>query len=569
MPDGFILRTRGGVESLWHIEPQDDGPDKETRLGPPLHVLGATRDEHGNAWGLLLQWKDPDGRQHTWAMPKSLLVADPTAWLSRLADEGWSGAPGSKAKNLVALYLSTYRTNRRIRCVPRSGWHDGVYVAPDATIGQPSNNERIVLQVQSSHNPFITGGTLEAWQSTVSTWAKGNSRLVLALSASLAAPLLEMAGQESGGFNFMGQSSTGKTTALVVAGSVWGKGSSSGGYIQNWRATANGLEGLAALHSDAALCLDELSQAPSRAVNEAAYMLANGMGKTRASQDGSARAAKSWRCLVLSTGEKGLAEKIAEDGSKVQAGQMVRLIDVPADAGAGLGLFEDIHGYPSAQAFVDALKRGASTNYGHAARVFIQQFIDNREKATPVLLAGLDQGLEQLCPQDADGQVKRVAKRFLLAALAGELATEWGLLPWEPGDSLQAAKVCFDAWLGQRGGTGAHEDTAILSQVKLFIEQHGSSRFQDLDRPEATCINRAGFRRDQDGQTTYYILPESFKEVVKGHSPARAAKVLKDAGLLQADGRNLKRRGPNFPGLGRAICYVLSFTSKEVENEMS
>ena len=140
LPDGFILRTRGGVESLWHIEPQDDGPDKETRLGPPLHVLGATRDEHGNAWGLLLQWKDPDGRQHTWPMPKSLLVADPTAWLSRLADEGWSGAPGSKAKNLVASYLSTYRSARRVQCVPRSGWHSELFILSDATIDlSPSN----------------------------------------------------------------------------------------------------------------------------------------------------------------------------------------------------------------------------------------------------------------------------------------------------------------------------------------------------------------------------------------------------------------------------------------------
>ena len=200
---------------------------------------------------------------------------------------------------------------------------------------------------------------------------------------------------------------------------------------------------------------------------------------------------------------------------------------------------------------------------------YIQQFIDNREKATPVLLAGLEQGLEQLCPQDADGQVKRVAKRFLLAALAGELATEWGLLPWEPGDSLQAAKVCFDAWLGQRGGTGAHEDTAILSQVKLFIEQHGSSRFQDLDRPEATCINRAGFRRSQDDQTTYYILPESFKEVCKGHSPARAARVLRDAGLLLPNGKNLKRLSPNLPGLGRVACYVLAFDFGGEENEIT
>ena len=33
---------------------------------------------------------------------------------------------------------------------------------------------------------------------------------------------------------------------------------------------------------------------------------------------------------------------------KVTAGQQVRVIDLPADAGAGLGLFEDLHGFQNA-----------------------------------------------------------------------------------------------------------------------------------------------------------------------------------------------------------------------------
>ena len=98
-------------------------------------MLGATRDEHGNAWGLLLQWHDPDGQQHTWAMPKAMLVGKyNSAWLGRLADEGWSGAPGSNARKLLALYLTTYRTERRARCVDRTGWHHGAFVLPDDVI---------------------------------------------------------------------------------------------------------------------------------------------------------------------------------------------------------------------------------------------------------------------------------------------------------------------------------------------------------------------------------------------------------------------------------------------------
>lgn len=173
-----------------------------------------------------------------------------------------------------------------------------------------------MLQVQTAHNPFHMAGTPEGWRSTIGEWSLGNSRLMLAVCASLAAPLLNLTGHDSGGFNWTGQSSTGKTTALVAAGNVWGKGASSGGYVQNWRATSNGLEGLAALHSDAALCLDEIGQAAAKNVEQAAYMLANGMGKARSKQDGSAHEVKAWRIMVLSTGEKGLAEKIIEEGGR-------------------------------------------------------------------------------------------------------------------------------------------------------------------------------------------------------------------------------------------------------------
>ena len=41
---------------------------------------------------------------------------------------------------------------------------------------------------------------------------------------------------------------------------------------------------------------------------EAAYMLANGKGKARASRTGDARAPASWRLLFLSSGEIGITE---------------------------------------------------------------------------------------------------------------------------------------------------------------------------------------------------------------------------------------------------------------------
>jgi uncharacterized protein (DUF927 family) len=63
------------------------------------------------------------------------------------------------------------------------------------------------------------------------------------------------------------------------------------GFIRTWRATSNGLEGVAALHCDSLLCLDEMGQVDSREGGHIAYMLANGVGKTRATRTGEARPA--------------------------------------------------------------------------------------------------------------------------------------------------------------------------------------------------------------------------------------------------------------------------------------
>ena len=159
-----------------------------------------------------------------------------------------------------------------------------------------------------------------------------------------------------------------------------------------------------------------------------------------------------------------------------------------------------------------------------------------------------------------EDKAARQAEQERRWAAAGEMAAEWGIFPWEKGEALQATKKCFDSWLALRGGAGAAEDAAILERVTFFIEQNGASRFQDVDRPDAVCVNRVGFRQTMDGRTAYFILPESFKaEVCKGHDARRAATVLLEAGLLlPGEGRNLMRRSPvDLPDYGRKRCYTI------------
>lgn len=554
---GFETRTSG----LWYVQYKEDGTTNDTWLCSPLHVLGRTRDADSNSWGLLLEWHDQDGKTHTWAMPISLLYGnDISPVIARLTDEGLKANIMPSAKRQICQYLATHDTQVPVLCVNTTGWHDGRFILNKNTIEAPDHqgkSERVVFQSATARNPYTVKGTLEAYQNSIGAWARGNSRIMFAICASLSATLLYDTRMENGGFNFVGGSSTGKTTALYIGASVWGNPQE---YMYTWRATDNALEGLSCLHNDAALCLDELGQAPAKIVGEAIYMLGNGKGKGRAKQDGTAKTVKSWRTVILSTGEKSIAEKIAAEGGKVNAGQEVRFVDIPADAGAGLGIFEDLHGFERANAFALALKQAATTQYGHLAQEFIRRLI-RKECIAEEIQNILEYGTLSLCsdPQ-ADGQVQRVARRFMLAATAGEYAAECGLLPWSRGEAIQAAKQCFNAWIEQRGGTGAQEDNALLGQVMLFIEKHGQSRFQDLSALDTVCANRAGFRQKTDEGTLYYILPQCFKDEVCHDADAiKAAKLLADTGLLKREGRNFTWKLPKFTDLGRPRCYVLLF----------
>ena len=48
-----------------------------------------------------------------------------------------------------------------------------------------------------------------------------------------------------------------------------------------------------------------------------------------------------------------------KDGRRAMAGQSVRVIDLSADAGAGLGIFENLHGANQSADFADALKEAS------------------------------------------------------------------------------------------------------------------------------------------------------------------------------------------------------------------
>ena len=553
-----------------------------------LDVAALVHDQEGNGWGYLLEFDDRQSHAKQWIMPAGMLSGDGNEYRATLRNMGLRINTAASAKAPLTKYIDSRGTNTFASYTNRTGWHKkeggAAFVLPRLTIGDDA--ERILFQSDTTtENSYSVRNDASAWRARIGALCTGNARLVFAVASAFAGPLVLPAGAEGGGFHLRGLSSTGKTTALRVASSVYGGAD----FMKQWRATENGLEPLAVQHCDTLLILDEIKQIDAKAAGIAAYMLANGKGKVRATRAAGLRQSMSWRLLFLSSGELSLADHMASVMQRTHTGQEVRMADIPADAGLGMGMFENIHGYDSVADFAGHLNDEVRKVYGAPGRAFIEWACTHWAELPKRLHDGLQTFTTQWVPEGASSQVWRVAARFALVAVAGELATEADLTGWPTGESERASRACFNVWLAARGGAGDGEVTAMLRQARRFLEVNGEGRFTwwhraNDDRSPKT-LNRAGLRRlinehgepiTRDSQhlaefgntmpadrgegvgVEYFILPETFRsEVAQGFDAQTVARVLRDHGCLQSDSDRLTARN-RLPGFGHISCYHIT-----------
>ncbi len=527
--DGRKLRP--GVWRHAMSEAKKDSPSipVDTWVCGPLHIEAQTFDGAENNFGRMLRFKNTAGRWRQWAMPMELLRGDGAALRGELLAMGLELDP--QQRHALARYLQDRPPTKRVRCALQVGWCGASFVLPDTVIG-PDAASVIFQSVERGHEEHTQAGTLDGWQTEIAARAIGNPLLILALSAAFAGPLLKRTITEGGGLHFVGDSSTGKTTMLEAACSVWGGPK----YRRTWRATANGMEGAAALCNDCLLALDEISECDPREVGAIVYMLGNGRGKQRASRSGAARSVMHWQAFIVSTGERTIGTAMAEGGHRTKAGQTVRLLDMPA--ARRFGCFDELHGLASGTALSDAIKRAAVTHYGRAGRAFLERLAHDSRDMAAFLEAF--KSLPDFNPDDAEGQDKRAATRFALLALAGELATEYGITGWPEGVAQSAASQAFAAWRAMRG-RGNDERRQILDRLAGFLERHGDSRFSDWMGDNAMTRDRAGWWKDEGDGRVYLFNGDGLREALKGFDFKRALDVLEEAGAIPEPGADGKR----------------------------
>ncbi|RVU05121.1 DUF927 domain-containing protein [Novosphingobium umbonatum] len=560
LPHGYSMEPEG---LFWQEAGKDGEAGRMVLLSDAFEVLGEARDAGGGDWSLIIRFHDRDGIRKTKIIKRSQVASEAGAVRSELAGDGLFIDPARGKTERFARFLMAVKHSRRLTLAERTGWIDaGRFVLPSGVIAGP-DAEPVLFDGAASALHYRQKGSLGGWQNSLGQWAVGNRNLTFAIALAFVGPIMGWLGLEGGGFHFRGASSTGKTSLAWAAGSVWGGGGPLG-FGASWRATGNALEGVAYGHSETLLILDELALVDPQEAGAAAYSLAAGQGKARARQDGALRKRSEWRVMILSTGEIGLADhmRAAKRAERTMTGQELRLLDMAADAGAGYGAWEALHGMASPAAFSDAIKTASAAHYGFAGPAFVRGLVGDLahwRKEVERLAAGFVAMAKQ---EDDSGQIHRAALRFGAVAAAGEVAARLGVVPWPAGTAKAAALACFNQWAIGFGRKGMREDRQVLVTVRNAIQQNlarfGTVRDR-LDDDEGAASARAGEARSlsslgfvhdiQPAKTCYLFHDAGWAEILKGFDLKAAAEALTKAGyLVTGDGGRPKRKigtGPN------------------------
>jgi putative DNA primase/helicase len=516
-----------------------------------LVILAITRTENGKEHGYLIEYI-PHGEtaEKRIILPQSLLLGRPDDALKTLRDHGISVL--HKHSKLAREYLDQEHLSFSAKD-PKDFWYstktvgwfsEKTFLLTNEIIGRRTG---VCFHDFSQQGLYSKAGSFKEWRDHVAALCQGNDYLLLCLSCALLGPLLKWLNIPGAGVHLHGDSTTGKSSSLSVAVSTW----SSPRFMLSWRGTTNGFEIQAANRSDTFIALDESHQADPKTLDAAIYMLLNGTAKARMNRDASAKEVQQWRPCILSTGEGSMESNLGVARLDLKAGQGVRILDVPVCA--QYGIFNNLHGEKTGRQFADRLREACSQFYGHAGPLFIKLLIGR--------LPSLDlhdkcDRIYEIFGSDLSAQEARVARAFACIALAGELATEWQVVPWNPGDAKNAALRIFGYWQdAQPQSASSREHAQILKKIADFIDRHGDSRFSDInwvsmpgEDKEPVVHNRAGWWEDSNNQRMFLLTSGGLREATQGFDFNRVLRALDEAGAFFEKGsteRAKRRRTPD------------------------
>ena len=538
-------------------------------FGPWLKILAVASTMDGSDWSKLLVFRDHLGKLRRVLVSDSWLHDGGHNLIRLLSNAGYKVPMGRRLNQALLEYIDAQCVGRpHLWIVRQLGWHgDGTFLLPHRCFGPKAKSFYLDCSALQSPDKYRESSSLKEWQAQIARPCAGNLRLEFALCVALSGPLLELFNSESGIFAFVGRTSQGKSTALQLAGSVWGGRAGAGselGFTEHFLATVNAFDRIAASGSSTLVCLDETELAgnnPKEAADlilRIIYRLLGNSSKRRLDNDPQL----TWRIMVLISSEKDLATIAAEGGRSVNPEQLVRYAEIPVNSDKPI--IERVpEGFGSASEFVNLLKDRCRQYHGTAGVAFVEALVQELHDDRDALMAKLhryrNHFLEVTAANRDEGAEIRTAERFALVYAAGRLAKRYGVLPAEFG-VLKSVKRCYLDHLEHQLGP-AQLEQRIVDHVTNCLHENIDQFVNTIDgRSKLSTLSDDCWgiiRSHKTDGVECLVRPAVFTgQICKPYGFKRTAEVLIARGLLrhQKDKTSVTRE---FKGIAERRFYCL------------
>lgn len=141
-----------------------------------------------------------------------------------------------------------------------------------------------------------------------------------------------------------------------------------------------------------------------------------------------------------------------------------------------------------------------------------------------------------LLPVNAIPEQERVIRRMALVEVAGILAIEYDILPFDNQEIHAAIKTITHAWL--RGGASLPDGLKGAMAVKQFMQRFPARFYHDNSPYMPQQLS--GYIHSTKG--LHLFIPDGFREACNGYDEQATAKTLKQLGFLQTDAERLQTK---------------------------
>lgn len=401
-----------------------------------------------------------------------------------------------------------------------------------------------------THYDLQPKGTFKGWWEMYLKQVKGNLLLELAVvfaASSLVTAFLKTRHEvEFAGtiFSFMGNSSTGKSTAAALAVSIAGnptKGSNT--LFRSWNGTRNALEGYLSSNYGLPIVLDELSAATFKDTTGLLYSLAEGQGRQRSNIDGNVKALKNWGTSVISTAEHSILNDSARnDGLNVRTIEISEAFTTSADN-------------------ADAIKRATSVNYGHIMPLVVEYLLKREDEVIKWFHTEHDWFKKQLKNETSNTGI-RMFKRYAVIATSARIFERVIAVPID----IDAVREYLVSYHLESVSERSLQAKSIEVIVQFVAQNRG--KFSE-DAKLSRMIENYGLIELKEDHIQVKMLKHVFKNMLEEHQFQDVNNVidaLRDKGYMQSDRnrKTTKRSVKDAQGKTKSIVFYHLKLDKEL-----